>query len=184
MDRAIDDSLASEHEDCASFFTAVYRSMSPAVAGYLRAGGVEDPEGLTHDVFLALYPRLTGVRGGARGLRVLVFSIAHARLVDHHRRRHRRPVPVEYDPDRDHRRCGSAEDQALDGNSEAAAMEILEGLSEDHREVLRLRIVAELSLNEVATIMQKSPGAVSQLQHRALASLRKQLSQKNNRVAT
>ena len=180
MDPVTDDPLATDHGDCASLFTAVYQSMSPAVAGYLRAGGVDDPEGLTHDVFLALYPRLTAVHGGARGLRVLVFSIAHARLVDHHRRRHRRPVPVEYDPDRDHRLSASAEDLALAGTAEATAMEMLEGLSEDHREVLRLRIIAELSVHEVAAIMQKSPGAISQLQHRALASLRNQLNQKNS----
>jgi RNA polymerase sigma-70 factor (ECF subfamily) len=60
---------------------------------------------------------------------------------------------------------------------------MLEGLSEDHKEVLRLRIIAELSVNEVARIMQKSPGAIAQLQHRALANLRNQLKAKN-RVPT
>ena len=160
----------------ASTFTAVYRSLSPAVAGYLRAGGVDDPEAVTHDVFLALYPKLDAVRGGAEGVRVLVFSIAHARLVDHHRRRARTADPVEYDPGRDRRRSASAEDLVVDGDAEADALAMLSGLSPDHREVLRLRIIAELSVNEVAGIMRKSPAAIMQLQHRALSSLRKQLS--------
>jgi RNA polymerase sigma-70 factor (ECF subfamily) len=82
---------------------------------------------------------------------------------------------VEYDPGRDTRLSASAEDLVLDSNAEANALAMLEGLSEDHREVLRLRIIAELSVNDVAAIMQKSPGAIMQLQHRALASLRKQL---------
>jgi len=175
MDLITDDLLASGQGDCASLFTAVYRAFSPAVAGYLRAGGVEDAEGVTHDVFLALYPKLRSVHGGAKGLRVLIFSIAHARLVDHHRRRGRTAAPVEYDPGRDTRLSASAEDTALDTHAEANALAMLEGLSEDHREVLRLRIIAELSVNDVAAILQKSPGAIAQLQHRALASLRKQL---------
>ncbi|WP_193341816.1 RNA polymerase sigma factor [Pseudarthrobacter sp. AB1] len=175
MDTITDDLVAAGHGDCASLFSTVYRAFSPAVAGYLRAGGVDDPEGVTHDVFLAVYPRLTAVSGGAKGLRVLIFSIAHARLVDHHRRRSRTPVPMEYDPGRDDRLSASAEDTVLDGDAEANALAMLEGLSEDHREVLRLRIIAELSVNDVASIMQKSPGAITQLQHRALASLRKLL---------
>jgi RNA polymerase sigma factor (sigma-70 family) len=177
MDPITEDLMAAGHDDAGSLFSAAYRSFSPAVAGYLRAGGVEDPEGVTHDVFLALYPRLKAVRGGMQGLRVLIFSIAHARLVDHHRRRSRMPAPAEYDPGRDGRLSASAEDEALDGNAEALAL--LEGLREDHREVLRLRIIAELSVNEVAHIMQKSPGAITQLQHRAMASLRNQLRAKN-----
>ncbi|MBT2514364.1 RNA polymerase sigma factor [Arthrobacter sp. ISL-30] len=179
MDTITDDLVASSHGDHASLFTAVYTTFSPAVAGYLRAGGVDDPEGVTHDVFLALYPRLKSVRGGAQGLRTLIFSIAHARYVDHHRRRRGTPAPVEYDSDRDHRLTASAEDQALDGSPEANALLMLEELSEDHREVLRLRIIAELSLKEVAVIMKKSPGAVAHLQQRALASLRNQQKAKN-----
>ncbi|MDQ0798916.1 RNA polymerase sigma factor [Arthrobacter sp. SLBN-112] len=175
MDLLTDELLASGHDDFASLFTTVYRAFSPAVAGYLRAGGVEDPEGVTHDVFLALFPKLKSVHGGVKGLRVLIFSIAHARLVDHHRHRGRTAAPVQYDPGRDTRLSASAEDMVLDSTAEAHAMAMLEGLSEDHREVLRLRIIAELSVTEAAVIMHKSPGAVTQLQHRALGSLRKQL---------
>lgn len=177
------DLVAYSYEDDASLFTAVYRTFSPAVAGYLRAGGVDDPEGVTQDVFLALYPKLKSVRGGARGLRMLIFSIAHARSVDHHRRRRRRPAPVEYESYRDDRLTASAEEEALEGSPEANALAMLDGLSEDHREVLRLRIIAELSLNQVADIMQKTPGAIAQLQRRALASLRNQQKAKDG-VAT
>lgn len=175
MDLITDDLLASGRDDIASLFTAVYQTFSLSVAGYLRAGGVEDAEGVTHDVFLALYPKLRSVHGGVKGLRVLIFSIAHARLVDHHRRRGRTPAPLQYDPRRDTRLSASAEDVVLDSTAEAHALTLLEGLSEDHREVLRLRIIAELSVNEAAAIMHKSPGAITQLQHRALGSLRKQL---------
>jgi RNA polymerase sigma-70 factor, ECF subfamily len=35
-------------------FCAVYREFSPAVLSYLRARDVEDPEGMTQEVFLSL----------------------------------------------------------------------------------------------------------------------------------
>ncbi|MCA4135114.1 RNA polymerase sigma factor [Arthrobacter sp. M4] len=164
--------MASSYTDDASFFTDVYRTFAPSVAGYLRASGVADPEGVTNDVFLALFPRLKGVHGGEQGLRTLIFSIAHARSVDHHRRRRRSPSVVEYDSERDKRLTSSAEDEALEGSPDGNALAMLDGLSDDHREVLRLRIIAELTVNQVAEIMQKTPGAITQLQHRAMKSLR------------
>jgi RNA polymerase sigma-70 factor, ECF subfamily len=59
-------------------FCAAYREFSPAVLSYLRARGVEDPEGTTQEVFLALHPQLADVHGGLHGIKSLVFSIAHA----------------------------------------------------------------------------------------------------------
>ncbi|MDX5318371.1 MAG: sigma-70 family RNA polymerase sigma factor, partial [Actinomycetes bacterium] len=74
----------------------VYRTLAPRVLGYLRARGAEDPEGLTNEVFIAVVPRLATVKGGAAGLRTLVFSVAHARAVDEHRRRSRWGVHASY----------------------------------------------------------------------------------------
>jgi RNA polymerase sigma-70 factor (ECF subfamily) len=75
-------------------FREVYDVLAPRVLDYLRARGVEDPEGLTSEVFLAICPRLPELTGGASGLRTLVFSVAHARAVDDARRRARRPAEL------------------------------------------------------------------------------------------
>jgi RNA polymerase sigma factor (sigma-70 family) len=151
-------------------FTRAYRELSPAVVGYLRARGVDDPEAVSQDVFLALFPRLADLHGGAEGLRTLVFSIAHARAVDHHRFRSRVPFAVEYDPEQDARTTPSAEEHALGGSTGIIA--VLATLSPEHREVLALRIVADLSLEITAEIMDRTPGAIKQLQRRALLALR------------
>jgi len=151
-------------------FTRAYRELSPAVVGYLRARGVDDPEAVSQDVFTALYPRLGTLHGGFEGLRTLVFSIAHARAVDHHRFRSRVPAGVEYDPEYDRRTTPSAEDHALGGSTGIVAM--LTTLRPEYREVLALRIVADLSLEITAEIMGRSTGAVKQLQRRALLALR------------
>lgn len=103
-------------------------------------------------------------------MRTLLFSIAHARAVDHHRSRGRSPQLVEYVADEDLRTTGSAEDDLL--ASGAGVLVHLAELSDEHREVLALRVVADLSLEVTAEVMQRTPGAVKQLQRRALLALR------------
>jgi RNA polymerase sigma factor (sigma-70 family) len=153
----------------------VYEVLAPAIAGYLRSRGSEDPEGVTQDVFVALLPQLRRLRGGNRGLRTLAFSIAHARLVDELRRRTRRPAETTLEPDDDPRVAPSAEDRAMAQIEGAEMIELLAGLSEDQRTVVALRVVAQLSLEETADVIGRSVGAVKQLQRRGLLALRERV---------
>lgn len=162
--------------DPAELFGAAYRSFAGPVQGYLRARGVDDPEAVTQDVFLAFYPKIGALTGGLQGAKSLLFSIAHARMVDYYRRLERRPQLNPYDPEQDARTTPSAE-HAVELQGSAAAM--LDGLSEEHQEVLALRVVADLSIEQVADIMGKSTGAVKQLQRRALHNLKAQTLQRN-----
>ncbi len=163
--------------DPAVLFGAVYRTFAGAVLGYLKARGVDDPEAVTQDVFLAFFPKTGELTGGLQGAKSLVFSIAHARMVDHYRRVERRPDFTPYDPLQDGRSTASAEDHALGHSGGATAL--LEGLADDHREVLALRVVADLSIEQVAGIMGKSQGAIKQLQRRALQNLKDQTLRRN-----
>jgi RNA polymerase sigma-70 factor, ECF subfamily len=54
---------------------------------------------------------------------------------------------------------------------------LIESLSEDQKQVLTLKFVFDFSNAEVGTILGKSEGAVKSLQHRALGSLRRQLTE-------
>lgn len=150
----------------------VYDELSPQVYGYLRARGAAEPEDLTSEVFLAVFPRLGTVTGGAAGLRTLVFSVAHARLVDDLRYRSRRLPTVEYDPRRDERSAPSSEDEALALLDNDWVREVLSDLPDDQRDVLLLRVVNDLSLEQTAEAIGRSTGAVKQLQRRALLALR------------
>jgi RNA polymerase sigma-70 factor (ECF subfamily) len=138
---------------------------------------VEDPEGLTQDVFVDVLPRLTTVRGGEPGLRTFIFSVAHARLVDSWRRAGNQARNSAYDPLTDTRSAASAEDEAL--GAMGGIMDTLTRLNEDQREVLILRIVADLAIEQVAGIMDKTPGAVKQLQRRGLSALRELVTAKD-----
>jgi RNA polymerase sigma factor (sigma-70 family) len=169
-DQLSDDELSAALAGDPSGFSAVYTVISPAVLGYFRAKGVDDAEALTQDVFVDVLPKLANITGGHQGLRTFIFSVAHARLVDHHRRAERTPHLAEYDPLHDVRCSASAEDEAL--GSLGGLSGTLSRLNEEHREVLVLRIVADLSIDQVAGIMGKSPGAIKQLQRRGLSALR------------
>ncbi len=157
-------------------FTATYLELSPRVLGYLRSHGVDDPEAATNDVFLALHRRFESIEGGDDGVRTLTFSIAHARLVDFHRAQARHPRHVPFEADEDPRRAPSAEDTAVDAIG-GAAMSLLVHLGDDQRQAISLRVIAGLSLEETAQVMDRSVGSIKQLQRRALESLRRLLVQ-------
>ena len=161
-------------------FTAAYQQLSPRVLGYLRSHGVDDPEAVTNDVFLALHRNLDRIRGGEDDVRTLTFSIAHARLVDHHRARALRPRDVEFEPDADPRRAPSAEDTAIEHLGGRGVLALLDALGNEQREAVTLRIVAGLTLDETAQVMEKSVGAIKQLQRRALESLRRGLGDRSD----
>jgi RNA polymerase sigma-70 factor (ECF subfamily) len=52
---------------------------------------------------------------------------------------------------------------------------VIRRLSPDQQTVLLLRLFAELTIEEVATVIGKRPGAVKQLQRRGLVALRREL---------
>ncbi len=59
---------------------------------------------------------------------------------------------------------------------EERALRRLAELTEDQRNGLALRVIADLTVDEVASILGKPRGAVKALQRRALATLRRRIS--------
>jgi RNA polymerase sigma-70 factor (ECF subfamily) len=55
-------------------------------------------------------------------------------------------------------------------------LQMIESLSPEQQQVLTLKFVFNFGNGEVASILGKTEGAVKSLQHRALASLQKQIS--------
>ncbi len=77
-------------------------------------------------------------------------------------------------------RSPAAEDDALRDLGTERVCCLLSALSTDQRCVLALRVVADLSVDDVAIALDKPPGAVKALQRRALAALRRSLSQEGD----
>jgi RNA polymerase sigma-70 factor (ECF subfamily) len=175
---ASDDALARDVEGAQAgsvpAFERLYRELSPSVASYLRWNGVHDVESLTNEVLAQVHRNLHRFAGDAAAFRSWVFTIAHHRMVDDRRASGRRPTITDAELS-DALVVGDAEMEALDSLGNRRLRELLEGLSADQRDVLLLRIVADRSLEDVAVALGKRRGAIKSLQHRALATLRRQL---------
>lgn len=175
---ALDDQLvASAAERDSSALGAVYAALAPQVLGYLRAHEVSDAEDVTNEVFLQLIPQLPRLQGGAEGLRRLAFTIARARMIDAARKGGRRGMAIPYDPELDQRAVPSAEDEVEHSEALTRVHRALRLLPEDQRDVVTMRVVADLSLEQTAAVMGRSVGAIKQLQRRGLNALRAALGQ-------
>lgn len=168
FDRLLPRAQAGEPEA----FGAIYRDLVRPVAAYLRARGVPDVEDATSEVFLSVFSGIARFTGDQAQLRSWVFTIAHRRAVDTWRRAARRPLEASYEPEDDHRVSASAESEALALLGGHHVVELLDRLTDDQREVLSLRVVADLTVDQVAAVIGKQPGAVKALQRRGLATLR------------
>lgn len=148
----------------------LYASLAPTVAGYLRAQGAAEPDDLTGEVFLQVVAGLERFAGDEAQFRAWVFTIAHRRLVDERRRRARRPVRA-LPPDEVERAAGAGgdvHDDALATLDREAVRAAIDGLPGDQRTVLLLRILGDLTVDDVARLLGKRTGAVKALQRRAL----------------
>ena len=71
----------------------------------------------------------------------------------------------------------SAELEAMQSLGRQSMLELIDKLSPEQQQVLTLKFVFNFANADVAKILDKTEGAIKSLQHRALASLQKQLSQ-------
>jgi RNA polymerase sigma factor (sigma-70 family) len=156
-------------------FETLYRDLSPAVTGYLRLHGAAEPDDLASETFLGVFRGLSGFSGDEDALRSWVFTIAHHRLVDDWRRRSRRPRVADDAGDLALLPGGDAEDDALTRVGTADVHRMCAGLPDDQRSVLLLRVLADLTVEQVASVMGRSPGSVKALQRRGLRALRERI---------
>ncbi len=140
----------------------------------MRGQGAEDPEGLLGDVFLQLARNIGTFDGDERAFRSWALMVAHHRVVDERRRRRRRPfIPV---ADVGEQAAAGVEEQVVDGLASPEVVEALATLTPEQRDVVLLRAVADLSLEEVSAVVRRPVSAVKALQRRGYARLRKKLS--------
>jgi RNA polymerase sigma-70 factor (ECF subfamily) len=154
---------------------ALYRTYYPVVYRYtlFRVGSATVAEDVTSQVFLGMVRHLPRFSWKGKPFVAWLYSIAQKQVAHHHRSTGRaaRTVGLE-----------QAEDLIADtAGPEATAQErerrlrlarALRMLPESQREVVLLRHVLSLSLAETAAAVDKTEGAVKQLQLRGLATLK------------
>ena len=166
--KILDDARAGDE----GAWRALYDDLAPPLGAYFQVRGAPDPDDLVGDVFLQLARNVADFHGDEGAFRGWTFLVARHRLSDDRRRRRRRPTTSFGDAGPpDAAATTDVEGQALDRAELEALAPLLRELTPDQREVLALRVVADLSVEDVARVLGKRAGAVKQLQRRALATL-------------
>lgn len=156
----------------------LYRDLAGTVTGYLRSRGATDAEDVASETFLQVARNIQSFDGDYESFRSWVFVIAHRRLLDSRRASGRQPKTVSDDA---HLAVvadsHNVDDEALGRISTQKIETLFAGLTEDQRDVLALRVIADLTVEQTAQALGKGIGAVKALQRRALASLKRTLSE-------
>ena len=124
---------------------------------------------LTADVFHRLLQAVQKGKGPSRNAKAWLYRTAHNLVVDYYRRQQfRNHHPLEKDMSTGEPGPAQvAEDHAL----AETIREALATLTPEQSQVISLKFLDGLSIKEVASIMDKTPGAVKSLQHRGLLGL-------------
>jgi RNA polymerase sigma-70 factor (ECF subfamily) len=143
---------------------------------HVSVGNRHDAEDLTTQTFLKMLEKIGSFRWQSAPFSAWLFRVAHNLAMDHFRAR-RRWQPEEEVPEPPGEEEPSAEFVAMKTIGRESMLKLIEGLSPEQQQVLTLKFVFNLPNAEVATILDKTEGAIKSLQHRALVSLQKQVQQ-------
>lgn len=172
---ALDDIVDGVRRGDPDAIAAAYLQVAPALRAFLRGqvnhGEVADD--LVEQTFLELVEGHAAIRGNGRELRGWLFRAARHNLYDWRRRAARRSDHELTDEMRATLASEAPSPEEVVGDAHDATLirAAMDELTPDQREVLELRLIAELPIADVAEITGKSEGAVKQLQHRGLRSL-------------
>jgi RNA polymerase sigma-70 factor (ECF subfamily) len=157
-------------------FARLWRDLHPGLLRYLRVVAPDAAEDVASETWVEVVRGLGRFVGDETGFRSWVFTIARHRALDDRRRRARRfsvPLPVELAGG--WQSADDPADQVVEGLSTRAALAVVAQLPHDQAEVVLLRVVAGLGVEQVARILGKRPGAVRVLAHRGLRRLAERL---------
>src|SRR3954451_9909388 len=145
---------------------------------HMTVGNRHDAEDVTTQTFLKMLESIGKFRWQSAPFSAWLVRIAHNLAMDHFRAR-RRWQPEEEVPEAPGSEEPSAELEAMQSIGRQSMLELIENLSPEQQQVLTLKFVFNFPNADVAKILDKTEGAIKSLQHRALASLQKQIAQKD-----
>jgi RNA polymerase sigma factor (sigma-70 family) len=153
--------------------TVLYRSIYPWFVRYASAVAPQSAEDVAADAWLDVARSLGRFRGDETAFRSWTFTIVRRRTLDLQRSTARRRTdPVDPSGLTDPRAIGDVEDEALSSLGASWAIGLItSSLSRDQADVVLLRVLGDLGVDQVASILGKRPGTIRVLQHRALRRL-------------
>jgi RNA polymerase sigma-70 factor (ECF subfamily) len=165
--------LSAAREGTEWGFSALYREFNPRLVRFFGAQAPSVAEDLAADTWLAVARQLPSFNGDEGAFRGWLFTIARGKLVQHWRDTgRRRSTPVAPEAFAEHAGADDPERLALEALSTVRATRaITAALPAAQADVVLLRVLGGLDVDQVAAIVGKPPGTVRVLQHRALHRL-------------
>jgi RNA polymerase sigma-70 factor (ECF subfamily) len=151
-------------------WTQLYEHYAPAIYRYIyfRVDDAQLAEDLQADVFVRMLEGFHRYEERGWPLSAWLYRIAHDRTIDAlRRRRYRQHLPLEAWTE-----CGDGPEQSIDVRLACEALRgKLNELTDEQRQVLQMRFLADLPIQTVAQRLGRTEGSVKALQHRGLNTL-------------
>jgi RNA polymerase sigma-70 factor (ECF subfamily) len=150
----------------------LWRAYHHLLLRYFRGKGMAEPDDLASKVWIEVASSLPRFQGGEHDFRRWLFTIAARRRIDDIRSSKRRAdLDRRIQPPADQLVSSDAGEDAEDAMALERALAIVRTLPDDQAEAVLLRVIADLSVAEVASIMNRREGHVRVLVHRGLKRL-------------
>lgn len=162
----------SENRDNEERLVALYEEYYDKIARYVyvHIGDKTESEDIASEVFLKALKSIKTYRDTGLPMQAWLYRIAHNLVVDHLRKVSRiKTIPIDTVEIVDDNDPMNAAEKRIEMEKVGAAMV---ELTEEQQEVLRLRFFGGLTSREAADILNKSDGAVREMQRAALERLR------------
>ena len=145
-------------------FDGIYRYL------FTRLRHQADAEDFTEQVFLKMVDSIQRYRPRGVAFSSWLYRIAHNLLVDRYRRAGREAVELT-DQVQDGRPHADPATLAQNSEDRRLLIEAMRRLTPEQQQVITMRFIDNLSVDEIAHLTRRRPGAIHSMQHRALASL-------------
>ena len=159
-------------------FSDLYRHYSPQILQFVsaRVSGYQEAEDLTNTVFEKAYAAIGRYEPSPAQFSTWLYTIARNSVIDHYRKRR---LPIQDDAEAEMLATVDPADDPerllLEDDRRRSLWAALRQLTDEQRQVIGCRFFFNLSILEVASLMDKTEGAVKALQFRALERLKRQL---------
>lgn len=155
------------------YVTPIYRFI------YFKVATRQDAEDLTSEAFLRVWQYISETEEKIENLRALLYRVARNLVIDSYRQKARREFTQDNEmldtikDDKQQDLLAKIEDQFEMKNIEL----VLRKMKDEYREIIILRFLEELTISEIAKVLDKSKGSVRVLLHRALKVAKELLNQ-------
>jgi RNA polymerase sigma-70 factor, ECF subfamily len=154
---------------------------------FFKVGSAEEAQDLTSEIFLKTWNHVCGKREvEVKTLPALLYKIARNTVIDHYRKS-RQNISIDIETEDGVSLDLPDEKQNLpemvDLGIDLERLQIaLSELKDEYREVILMRYIEELSINEIAEVLDKNKGNVRVLIYRALQALKEVIKAENPEV--